>query len=115
MTTNAPRPEEISNERVILLFITINTIDNIVPIYSWKELLRISDARWFRTAKNRDVSNRPLTLPLARSLAPLARSAALNRSLAPLTHSLPSSWESVIFFCPRIGLFGTITHSAMMA
>ena len=59
----------------------------------------LTDAEWFRTAKNRDVSTGPLTRPFARllallthSLAPLACSAALIRSL---TRSLPSSWESL--------------------
>ena len=41
------------------------------------------DAQWVRKAKNRDVSAGPLACPFA-------------RSLAPLTYSLPSSWERVI-------------------
>merc|ERR1711989_100441 len=59
--------------------------------------------------KNRDVSTGPFARPLARLLAPLTHSLAPDCSLRSrplrsrplrsrsLTHSLPSSWESVIF------------------
>ena len=46
--------------------------------------------RWFCQANNRDASTGPLACPLA-------------RPLAPLTHSLRSSWESVIFDVPYSG------------
>ena len=59
----------------------------------------VADARWSRTNNNRDVSTGPLASPFARTahsfaysglLASLAPSAALTRSLAPLTLLTPS-------------------------
>ena len=54
------------------------------------------DAQWFRISWNRDVSTGPLACPLA-------------RSLAPLTHSLPSSWDSGIFLS---GFSSVLNHCA---
>ena len=66
---------------------------------------------WFRLVKNQDVSTGPLARPFARSLAPLTRSLApdcslcsrpplrsLICSLARSLRSLPSSWESALFY-----------------
>ena len=74
---------------------------NPFPSHSLTSLETI--ARWFRTAKNRDVGNGPLAPELARSLAPLTHLVAPHfslRSRAPLrsfvyslAHLLPSSWE----------------------
>ena len=64
--------------------------------YSMRQFQIISThrARWFSTAINRDIGTGPLARPLV-------------RLLAPLTPSLPSSWESVIFDVPFSSCFET--------
>ena len=66
---------------------SINEIDDAHLGLNWEISKMWTNARWFRTAKNRDVSNGQLACPLAHSLAPLTHSLAPHssiRSRAPL-------------------------------